>query len=53
MSQQEEEKEVKDLLERYSTMKKMFKTLRRRGLRLPFLRKRFSTNIRENLRVDL
>ena len=34
------EKEVKELLERYSMMKKMFKTLRRRGLRLPFLRKR-------------
>ena len=34
------EKEVKELLERYSMMKKMFKTLRRKGLRLPFLRKR-------------
>jgi len=31
------EKEVKELLERYSMMKKMFKTLRRKGL--PFLRK--------------
>jgi len=37
------EKEVKELLERYSMMKKMFKTLRRRGLRLPFLGKRFPT----------
>jgi signal recognition particle subunit SRP54 len=34
------EREVKELLERYSMMKKMFKTLRRKGLRLPFLRKR-------------
>ena len=34
------EKEVKELLERYSMMKKMFKTIRRRGLRIPFLRKK-------------
>lgn len=34
------EKEVKELLERYSMMKKMFKTLRRKGLRLPFLSKK-------------
>ncbi len=36
------EKEVKELLERYSMMKKMFKTLRRKGLRFPFIGKRFS-----------
>ncbi len=33
------EKEVKELLDRYSMMRKMFRTIRRRGLRLPFLRK--------------
>jgi signal recognition particle subunit SRP54 len=33
------EKEVKELLDRYSMMRKMFRTMRRRGLRLPFLRK--------------
>ena len=33
------EKEVKELLDRYSMMKKMFKTIRRKGL--PFLGKKF------------